>query len=211
MMVRIFVLGIALLIAPTMGVAGTEISKIWNTKEVKSADLTPFKKWRLAMSGFEKEKPLLDKPCPPDPNASCGLFYWNKLIQNLKGKDRLEQIDAINAYVNDSLYVTDFNNWGVVDYWETPGEFYMKQGDCEDYAITKYMALRALGFNPSELRLAVVKDLNLNIGHAVLIVHVGSRLLLLDNQIKIVVDTDRVRHYKIFYSVNEKYWWRHVG
>ncbi len=64
-----------------------------------------------------------------------------------------------------------------------------------------------LGFKDSELRVVVLQDLNLGVAHAVLIVCLYGQALLLDNQIKLVVDSTRVRHYRPYYSINEKYWW----
>jgi len=201
-------IGIAALPSPSQ--AQVKYQKLWNTKETKSSDLKKFPKWRRALKAFKKEKPLLTKPCPPDPNAMCGLFYWNKFIQGLKGQKPRQQMEAINKYVNRSRYVVDPVNWGVRDYWATPGEFYTKQGDCEAYAIVKYLALRALGFKAKDLRIAVIRDMNLKRGHAVLIAYIGKKMLLLDNQLKRVVDANRIRHYKIFYSINENNWWRHL-
>jgi hypothetical protein len=42
-----------------------------------------------------------------------------------------------------------------------------------------------------------------------LAVYHDKRIDILDNQIKIVVDSRRVRHYEPVYSINEKAWWRH--
>ena len=58
-------------------------------------------------------------------------------------------------------------------------------------------------------RLAAVKDLNLKVGHAILAVYHDDRIDILDNQIKIVVDSRKIRHYEPVYSINEKAWWRH--
>ena len=38
-----------------------------------------------------------------------------------------------------------------------------------------------------------------------------KRALLLDNQIKKVVDSRKVRHYKPVFSLNKNYWWRHCS
>jgi len=59
------------------------------------------------------------------------------------------------------------------------------------------------------LRILVLQDLNLRLAHAVLIVYHKGRALLLDNQIKHVVDTRKVHHYKPIYSINEQFWWLH--
>ncbi|MDH5749703.1 MAG: hypothetical protein OEY85_10380, partial [Rhodospirillales bacterium] len=76
-------------------------------------------------------------------------------------------------------------------------------------AIAKYLTLRILGWDPDKMRIVVLNDLNLKIAHAVLIVQLDGKYLLLDNQISLVVDSDRVRHYRPIYSVNEHSWWRH--
>ena len=55
----------------------------------------------------------------------------------------------------------------------------------------------------------VLKDLNLKIGHAVLAVYLDDKILILDNQIKVVADSRRIAHYRPVYSINEQHWWRH--
>src|SRR3546814_10214490 len=72
--------------------------------------------------------------------------------------------------------------------------------------IAKFMALRALGVDNAEMRIVVLNDLNLRIGHAVLVVYVDGKALVLDNQIKSVVPADTIRHYQPVYSVNEDGW-----
>ena len=111
--------------------------------------------------------------------------------------------------MNTRRYITDPRNWGVPDYWATPGEFMSKFGDCEDYAIAKFLSLKRLGWTDDELRIAAVKDLNLKVGHAVLIVYHAGKTWVLDNQIRRVVETNSVRHYQPVYSINETAWWRH--
>jgi predicted transglutaminase-like cysteine proteinase len=111
--------------------------------------------------------------------------------------------------MNRTRYVVDPRNYGVPDYWATPQQFLRRDGDCEDYAITKYLSLRALGVPSSEMRILVVQDLNLRLAHAILIVYHNGRALILGNQIKSVVDTSVVRHYKPIYPINENFWWLH--
>ncbi|MBK1721746.1 transglutaminase-like cysteine peptidase [Thiocystis violacea] len=101
----------------------------------------------------------------------------------------------------------DLHSPGVEDYWETPGEFFAKAGDCEDYAIVKFMSLRALGFGNDDLLLVAVKDQNLDIGHAITLVSFAGRALVLDNQVKDVIPAERVRHYQPVFSANEVSWW----
>ena len=78
--------------------------------------------------------------------------------------------------MNKVRYVRDPTNWNVKDYWETPWEFFEKQGDCEDYAINKYMTFRRLGYPPADMRIVVVRDLYSNVSHALLLVRQGESL-----------------------------------
>ena len=98
---------------------------------------------------------------------------------------------------------------GAKDYWATPSELFARGGDCEDYAIAKFFALRSLGFDNKNLRLVVLQDLEKGIAHAVLIVHFGHQDLILDNQLTSTVPADQIRHYKPIYSINENHWWLH--
>ena len=134
---------------------------------------------------------------------------WVVFLDTLRGKDQLTQIEEVNKFMNKSRYIQDLKNWGIKDYWASPGEFLAKFGDCEDYSIAKYMALKYLGHNPDNMRIVALKDLNLKVGHAILAYYLKDRILILDNQIKITVDSRKVRHYQPVYSINEKFWWRH--
>jgi predicted transglutaminase-like cysteine proteinase len=85
----------------------------------------------------------------------------------------------------------------------------LRSGDCEDFAIAKYLSLRDLGWENDQLRVAVVRDMNLKVTHAVLIVYYGGKAWVLDNQTNRVIETDQVRHYRPIFSINENYWWHH--
>jgi hypothetical protein len=41
------------------------------------------------------------------------------------------------------------------------------------------------------------------------VVYLDSRAMVLDNQIRGVVDARTIHHYKAIYSINEQYWWLH--
>ena len=195
--------------------AGAEASEgprpsFFNSVEIRSADLKPFRKWRSALERYSEEQASKEVR-----NCVSGLFnicHYEELadfLDDQRDDDRWDQLIAVNHYMNTRRYITDPRNWGVRDYWATLGEFMEKFGDCEDYAIAKYLALRKLGWTDETLRLAAVKDLNLKVGHAVLIVYLNGKTWVLDNQIRRVVDTKSIRHYKPVFSINETFWWRH--
>lgn len=179
--------------------------------EVMASNVQIFPKWMGMLSRYDAVSHTLDSACGEAQYSPCKLKGWQKYLQSLRGRPVLRQMDAVNRYLNQYPYVEDIVNWGLEDYWETPYEFQLKSGDCEDYAISKFMSLRALGVPNDAMRIAVVQDLNLGgILHAILLVFDGGQVYVLDNQIKQVMLAIDIYHYKPIYSINETHWWRHI-
>jgi predicted transglutaminase-like cysteine proteinase len=175
---------------------------LFNTREIYAPNLAMFPKWRGTMERFAKEQ----ESCP---SGQCDRTTWGRMIEALRGKDRMEQLRSVNRAMNERRYITDPINWGVPDYWASPFQFLRKNGDCEDYAIAKFEALRAIGVPNEDMRIVVLQDLNLRIAHGILVVYVEDRAWVLDNQIRSVVQADTIRHYRPVYSLNEEGWWMH--
>jgi len=187
-----------------------------NSIEARSSNLEPFKKWNSALERYAKESQATRKgKCLSKNLDVCDYDAWVKFLNTLKDKDKLTQIRAVNDKFNQAKYVTDKSNWGQNDYWNTPAEFMANFGDCEDFAIVKYLSLKRLGFEDNDLRVVAVKDLNLKVGHAILVVfwvdtrNGQKRALVLDNQVEKVVDARAIRHYEPVFSINGQHWWRH--
>jgi len=189
----------------------------FHSVEVRSNNLAPFKKWNGALARYSKESSgTTQVQCTSRALDICSYDDWLKFLGTLKDAAPLVQLNEVNKRINQASYITDSTNWGQKDYWATPGEFMSRFGDCEDYAILKYLSLRRLGWPEDDLRVVAVKDLNLKVGHAVLVAFFkhpksGQILpLLLDNQIKKIVVADKVRHYQPVFSLNKDSWWRHT-
>lgn len=195
---------------PAQGEAAKS-AKLFGTSEIKSSKITKFKKWSKVVNRYGKEKPGEMKACRPSPTEKCVLARWRIFLKQIAKDPPRTQINKVNAYHNRWRYLLDPVNYKTKDYWATPKQFFARRGDCEDYAISKYMALKHLGFKEKDMRVVVVQDLNLRVGHAILIVYLAGKPYLLDNQIKQVIDANRVRHYRPIYSINEKNWWLHRG
>ena len=60
--------------------------------------------------------------------------------------------------------------------------FTSSAGDCEDYALAKYAALRELGYRAEELRMIVTRDNDAHEYHMVLAVQHEGHWLILDNK-----------------------------
>ena len=122
----------------------------------------------------------------------------------------MDKITGVNHFLNKKDYIVDPINWGLKDYWATPRQFNRKNGDCEDYAIAKYLSLKALGIPEMQMRIVVLNDLNLELLHAVLAVYdTTGNIYILDNQIPHVMKHNDIHHYEPVYSINEHLWWKH--
>ena len=172
-------------------------AQLFGTTEIHSSNLKVFPKWRGTLQLFEEEL----KSCGPD---QCKKTEWYAVIDRLRGKDLMTKLREINAEMNEKRYVTDRVNWNLPDYWATPFQFMQKGGDCEDFAIAKYMALRDLGVSVEDMRIVVLNDLNLRIAHAVLAVYVNGNPYILDNQISKVVPASSIHHYQPVFDQRER-------
>ncbi|MDH3473267.1 MAG: transglutaminase-like cysteine peptidase [Rhodospirillales bacterium] len=136
---------------------------------------------------------------------------WQDLLGTLEDTPAPELLARINRAVNRVAYRDDRDNWGEVDYWAAPGEFLARGGDCEDYAIAKYYALKALGYPVAQLRLMVLWDEERDIAHAVLAVGPAGDALVLDNVRDEILPLRALPHYRVHYSLNDDTVLRHLA
>lgn len=177
--------------------------RLFGSTEKKSTSLKAFTKWT---GMFKRFNASLNSS-----NASYEITQLRNSLQQFKGQSLSQMATNVNTMMNAKRYVTDQKNYGKTDYWATPVEFLQKGGDCEDFAIAKYTALRALGVPENRLRIAIVQDLQKNVPHAILIVYTDQGTMILDNQIKAAVKADSIAHYKPIFSINQNAWWLHTA
>lgn len=176
--------------------------KLFGSTEKQSASLTAFTKWTSMFDRFDAAL-----------NTASGQQTMNEFksqIEFLRGLPMNKMVSGVNEIVNRVSYINDINIYGQSDYWATPVEFLKNGGDCEDFAITKYVALRALGIPEERMRILVLQDMQKNIPHAVLVVYTDNGAVVLDNQIKSVTNVERISHYKPIFSINREGWWLHT-
>ena len=177
--------------------------KLFGSSEKRSRSLKAFTKWTTMFDRFNRSL-----------NSNSGsreITQMKRDLNSLKGLPLRQMATQVNNMMNSKRYVSDKRNYGQNDYWATPVEFFQKGGDCEDFAIAKYTALRMLGVPENRLRIAIVQDLQKNIPHAVLVVYTDQGSMILDNQIKTAIDSNRVSHYKPIFSINQNAWWLHTA
>lgn len=176
---------------------------LFETSEKRSRSLKAFTKWTGMFDRFERE--LRN-------NGNQDLIQeWQKDLAGLQGLNLKAMANRVNKIVNQKRYIVDSKNYGKSDYWATPVEFLKRGGDCEDFAIAKYTALRSLGVPEERMRVAIVHDKQKNIPHAVLIVYTEQGPYILDNQNKSLVNAERVGRYRPIFSINRTAWWLHTA
>jgi predicted transglutaminase-like cysteine proteinase len=139
------------------------------------------------------------------------LKNWRKIITEASKLNRRDKLTAVNDFFNRWPYKEDRELYGLNEYWATPREFMTRSGDCEDFAIAKYYALRELGFAEEDMRVVILMDEIRGIGHAVLAVYRDDDILILDSLSNLILPHERYKHYVPQYSMNETTRWAHIG
>ncbi len=125
--------------------------------------------------------------------AAQTVAAWRQLIEETRALPDNDKLNKVNTFFNRRvLYKTDMEVYNQEDYWATPLEFMGRgAGDCEDFAIAKYMTLQILGIGNEHLRLVYVRykvGSTAPIAHMVLGYYpqVTEEPLILDNMISSV-------------------------
>jgi predicted transglutaminase-like cysteine proteinase len=190
--------------APAMGQEFKKVTAyppLLGMAEKRNSNLGPFTKWTGLFNTFDRQIKGNDPK----------IREWQNGIAGYKSLPLKTMAARVNDYVNKTPYVSDSKNWGRSDYWVTPADFITRGGDCEDFAIAKYVALRTLGVPEERLRIAIVHDTQKNIPHAVLIVYTDEGSYILDNQNKSLADAERAGRYRPVFSINRQAWWLHTA
>lgn len=169
---------------------------LFGSAEQQSNDLSAFTKWTSMFERYGAKQ-----------HGDPQLIKVSTETQPASIADLARSIDA---KMNNIPYVDDQQNWGKSDFWATPDEFLTKGGDCEDFAIAKYMALKSAGVDDDHMRIAIVHDTVKGIPHAILIVYAEEGPLVLDNQSKVTQRADEITRYKPIFSINQTAWWLHT-
>jgi predicted transglutaminase-like cysteine proteinase len=91
--------------------------------------------------------------------AADSVAAWRRMLADAKAIDEQERLGRVNTFINrTTAFEDDPVVWNQPDYWATPLETLAKKaGDCEDFAIAKYVSLRLLDVPAEKLRLIYVR------------------------------------------------------
>jgi predicted transglutaminase-like cysteine proteinase len=136
--------------------------------------------------------------------VSEAALKFLRIVDSGRQRDGRNRLDEINRAINLAIRpMADLAQYGEVDIWSSPlVTFNTGAGDCEDYAIAKYVALQMAGISAENLRIVVVLDLN-GEGHAVASVRLDGHWLILDNQQMAMVEDVNARTYRPRFVIDE--------
>jgi predicted transglutaminase-like cysteine proteinase len=158
-------------------------------------------KWRGVVAEIRGERDILARcsdnaePCPTAARSFLAIVARGRA---LSGRAR---IGVINRAINLAIRpMSDLAQWGVPDRWSAPLEtFTSGRGDCEDYAIAKYLALTEAGIADDDVRLVIVRNTAAAEDHAVVAARLDNEWIMLDNRwLTLVEDADMANAVPLF-------------
>ncbi|MBI1204792.1 MAG: hypothetical protein GC182_20005 [Rhodopseudomonas sp.] len=141
-------------------------------------------KWRKVKSRLAVERGILAQCRDDAPQCPAPAKSFLAIIDKARAHTGWLGIADLNRSINLNIRpMSDMAQYGVTDLWATPLMLFASHaGDCEDYAIAKYVALQELGIAEADLRLVIARDHAFDEDHAVVAVRYDGHWQILDNR-----------------------------
>ena len=97
--------------------------------------------WSALAWGWDQDR-LTESAAKLSPRTQAAVKAMIQMADRAAAMpDERDRLAAVNGFFNQRVaFRDDIEVWGQIDYWATPLELLDKgAGDCEDYAIAKYM------------------------------------------------------------------------
>jgi predicted transglutaminase-like cysteine proteinase len=163
-------------------------------------------KWRTlqAIVAVETRAMTLCRQTPETCASSTARFL--SIIDAANQETGRARIGTINRAINLAIRpVRDTAQFGVADVWQSPlMTFASGSGDCEDYAIAKYVALRAAGLSIDDLKFVIVRNDALGEDHAVTAARIDGEWLILDNRKMLLLSDAQASDLKPLIALGEE-------
>jgi len=136
---------------------------------------------------------------------SAAALRFLSIIDSARGREGLARLGDINRSINLAIRpMSDLMQHHVEDLWSSPlATLAAGAGDCEDYAIAKFVALREAGVAPEDLRLVIMRNILSGEDHAVVAAHFEGHWRLLDNRYLVMLEDVQIRRYHPIFVIDE--------
>jgi predicted transglutaminase-like cysteine proteinase len=130
--------------------------------------------------------------------VSPAALRFLAIVDQARAREGRARLGEINRAINLAIRpMSDLAQYGTDDVWSSPlVTFGNGAGDCEDYAIAKFAALRHAGISPDDLRIVIMHDIIRGEDHAVAAAKLDGHWLMLDNRRMAMVEDAHVRNYR---------------
>ena len=162
-------------------------------------------KWEGVSRAIEADLEIIRR-CESD-RAHCtspAALRLLAIIDSAHNRDGLAKLGEVNRALNLAIRpMSDEAQHGLPDFWSSPlATLTSGVGDCEDYAIAKYVALQEAGVSQADLKLVIVHDRQFSEDHAVLAVRFEGRWRMLDNRRMIMAEDTQMRHMQPLFTID---------
>jgi predicted transglutaminase-like cysteine proteinase len=168
-------------------------------------------KWRKLQSEIEAEAPVIERCRAEAASCTPAAARFVAITKDAAELPLRAKLKLVNERVNATIrYTEDWAQWHQADVWSAPlnashkGSFDTGMGDCEDYAIAKYAALRQAGVAEKDLRVLLVKDQSVHLDHAVLAARDEDHWVILDNRWSRLTDDNDLRQFVPLFALNHE-------
>jgi predicted transglutaminase-like cysteine proteinase len=167
-------------------------------------------KWRKVAADIRAQEPALMRCLADATSCSPAAVRFVAIVKEAREHEGRVRLNFVNQRVNNAIrYTSDMTQWATPDEWSVPlaggkGSFETGLGDCEDYAIAKYMALRAAGVPAKHLRVLLVRDNIARLDHAVLAANEEGHWFILDNRWTAAVEDNDVRRFTPLFALDDQ-------
>jgi predicted transglutaminase-like cysteine proteinase len=153
-------------------------------------------KWNGLVADIRAESEVLARCRSDAQHCPAAARKFLNVIADGRARDGRARIGVINRAINLAIRpMTDLAQWGVTDRWSAPlATLTTGRGDCEDYAIAKYVALREAGVAEADVRLVIVRDLANGEDHAIVAARADDKWIMLDNRRLTLLEDSAMPH-----------------
>jgi len=148
--------------------------------------------WRALQAQTTAEQSVIAR-CRTAPSScsSTPALRFIAIVDEGKAFGGLARIGHINRAVNFALRPLDVRAADArQERWTTPlAALAAGEGDCKQFAVLKYAALRAAGFASDDVRVVIMGERRRPETHAMVAVRNGARWLVLDNRSLAIVES----------------------
>jgi predicted transglutaminase-like cysteine proteinase len=163
-------------------------------------------KWRDVERKLDDERVQLAL-CDGDRErcVSPAALRFLAIVDDARAREGRARLGEINRAINLAIRpMSDQAQYGEIDVWSSPlVTFTHGAGDCEDYAIAKFVALRQAGIAPDDLRIVIMRDTVRGEDHAVAAAQFDGHWLTLDNRRMAMVEDADIRNYRPLFAIDQ--------